>query len=73
MITVSKLSGKEYVINSDLIEYVEATPDTVITLTTGKKVIVLESIDEIIDKIIQYKKKIYSHSTILQNFTGNEV
>ncbi|QEK12270.1 flagellar protein [Crassaminicella thermophila] len=73
MITVSKLNGKKCVINSDLIEHIETTPDTVITLTTGKKIIVLESIDQIIDKIIQYKRKIYSHSTILQNLTRNEV
>ncbi|QZY56756.1 flagellar FlbD family protein [Crassaminicella profunda] len=73
MITVTKLNGKEYVVNSDLIEFIESTPDTVITLTTGKKIIVLEPIDQIIDKIIKYKKKIFSQTIITHNSLGNEV
>ncbi len=59
MITVSRLDGKEFVLNSDIIEYIETTPDTIITLTTGKKIIIKESVDDVIDKIIQYKQKIY--------------
>ena len=57
MIKVKRLNGKEFVVNSDLILYVEETPDTVITLTTGQKVVVIESVDEIIDKIIEFKAK----------------
>ena len=57
MIKVRRLNGKEFVVNSDLILYVEETPDTVITLTTGQKVVVIESVDEIIDKIIEFKAK----------------
>ena len=48
MIKVKRLNGKEFVINSDLIEFIEKTPDTVISLTTGKKVVVQESVDEVI-------------------------
>lgn len=59
MIRLCKLSGKEFVLNCDLIELIEETPDTVISLTTGKKIIVIESIDDIIDRIVEYKKKIY--------------
>lgn len=51
MIKVKRLNGKEFVINSNLIEFVEETPDTVITLTTGRKVVVQESIDEVIEKV----------------------
>jgi len=58
MISVTRLNGKSYVINSDLVEFVESTPDTVITLITGKKIIVSESIDEIVDKIVKYRKKV---------------
>ena len=58
MILVTRLRGKSYVINSDLIEFVESTPDTVITLITGKKIIVTESIDEIVDKIVEYRQKV---------------
>lgn len=58
MIFVTRLRGKSYVINSDLIEFIESTPDTVITLITGKKIIVTESIDEIVDKIVEYRQKV---------------
>lgn len=60
MITISKLNGREITLNSDLIETIESLPDTTITMTTGKKIIVTESIDEIIDRIIKYKNKIYT-------------
>lgn len=73
MIYVTRLNKKEYVINSDLIEFMESTPDTVITLTNGKKIIVLESIDEVIDKIIQYKQKVFSHLKVIDNSLRNEV
>ncbi|WZL74848.1 flagellar FlbD family protein [Clostridiaceae bacterium 35-E11] len=73
MIVVTRLNGKEYVLNSDLIEFIESTPDTTITLTTGKKIIVLEPIDEIIDKIIQYKQNIFSKAIIAHNFSREEV
>lgn len=57
MIKVKRLNGKEFIVNSDLILYVEETPDTVITLTTGQKVVVVDSVDEIIDKVIEFKAK----------------
>ncbi|MCT4618618.1 MAG: flagellar FlbD family protein [Marinisporobacter sp.] len=73
MIKVTKLNGKEYVVNSDLIEFIESTPDTVITLTTGKKIIILESVDQTIKKIIKYKQSIFSQTIITHNSLGNEV
>ncbi len=57
MIKVKRLNGKEFVVNSDLILYVEETPDTVITLTTGQKIVVAETVDEIIEKVIDFKSK----------------
>ncbi|MCX7661260.1 MAG: flagellar FlbD family protein, partial [Candidatus Omnitrophica bacterium] len=51
--------NKEILVNIDLIQYVEARPDTIITLTTGEKLIVKESPQEIISKIIEFKKKIF--------------
>lgn len=59
MIKLTKLNGKTFVINAELIETAESTPDTVVTLTTGKKYIVKEKADDIIDKVIQYKKQIF--------------
>jgi len=59
MIKVTRLNGKDFYVNSDLIEFLESTPDTVITLTTGKKIVVNESVDEVINRIIEYNNKIY--------------
>nr|WP_317358324.1 flagellar FlbD family protein [uncultured Tyzzerella sp.] len=56
MIVLTKLNDTEIVINCDYIEIMEETPDTTITLTTGRKIIVKEAVDDIIDKIITYKK-----------------
>lgn len=59
MVCVSRLNGKTFYINPDLIEFVEETPDTVITTTTGKKVIVEETADEVFERIITYKQKVF--------------
>ena len=59
MIKVSRLNGKEFFVNPNLIETIEETPDTVITLTTEKKLIVKEKITEIIESIIVYNRKIF--------------
>lgn len=61
MIIVTRLNDKELVINSDYLECMEETPDTTITMTTGRKIIVKESIDEILEQIIEFKKKINNH------------
>lgn len=60
MIKVSKLNGVTYYINADIIDFVESTPDTLITLSSGKKVVVLESVDEVVDRVIAYRRKIFS-------------
>lgn len=57
MIYLTRLNGKQIVLNSDLIEMMEVTPDTVLTLTNERKYIVRESLDEIIEKVIEFKKK----------------
>ncbi len=58
MITITKLNNVEIVINPDFIECIEATPDTTISMTTGRKFIARESVDIIVQRIIDYKKKI---------------
>jgi flagellar protein FlbD len=58
MIYITKLNSEEIVINSDLIEVIEETPNTIITLTTGKKIIAQDSSKEIVKKIIAYKRKL---------------
>ncbi len=54
MIKLTRLDDTEIVLNANLIEYVEATPDTVITMTTGRKYIVKESVDEVIKKAEEF-------------------
>ena len=62
MIIVKKKTrdAKEIVLNADLIETVESNPDTIITLTSGNKVMVQESMEEVIELVLEYKKKIIS-------------
>ena len=55
MIYITRINNTELTINSDLIETIEATPDTTITMTTGRKIIAKESIAEIIDRIVAFK------------------
>ncbi len=59
MIALIRLNGHPVMVNSDLIESVEQTPDTVITLTSGNKLIVRDSMDALQQKIIDFKRKIY--------------
>lgn len=56
MIELRKLNDQAFVLNSDLIEFIEATPDTIITLTTGKKILVKESVDEVLKRVIKYRR-----------------
>lgn len=59
MITITKLNDKQIVINCELIELIEANPDTTITMNTGRKIIVRESVDEVISRSVAYKKEIH--------------
>src|SRR5690349_14672853 len=65
MITLTRLSGSVFVLNSDLIERIDATPDTVVTLVDGKKYVVAESLDEIIDAVRTYRGQIVAISSQL--------
>lgn len=58
MIKLTRTSGKEFVLNSELIVEIQETPDTVISLTNGKKLLVKDSADDIINKVINYRQKI---------------
>lgn len=59
MIRLTRLNGKEFILNCELIKILEATPDTVITLTTGEKLMVKESVDEVIRTSIDYKQQMF--------------
>ncbi len=60
MIKLHRLNGEEIVVNADLIEIVKSTPDTIIRLTTDKKILVVESVEDVTDKVIEYKRKIFN-------------
>jgi flagellar protein FlbD len=55
MIQLTKLNKHALLVNADLIKYVEASPDTTITLTNGEKILVLESPQAVVDRIVQYR------------------
>ncbi|AET70286.1 uncharacterized protein, possibly involved in motility [Desulfosporosinus orientis DSM 765] len=57
MISVTRLNGKKFTLNSDLIEIMEETPDTVITLTGGNKYVVAEEIEVIIERIAEFRRR----------------
>lgn len=58
LIQVSRLNKEPFFINPDLIEFIEETPDTVISMDSGRKFVVVESIEEIIEKVIDYRQKV---------------
>lgn len=57
MIKVTRLNGRELTINPDLVEFLESTPDTIISMTTGRKIVVRETIDEIVQRIIEFRHR----------------
>ena len=60
MIRVTRLDGRELAVNAKLIRFVEATPDTILSLTSGEKVVVRESVDEVIRRCIEYGRTLRS-------------
>lgn len=65
MIRVHRLNNEEFLINCELIEFAEETPNTVVSMASGRKLVVSESCDELQRLIIEYKRKIFS-----SNFGG---
>lgn len=56
MIRLTRLSGEPFVLNAELICYVEELPDTYITLTTGERVVVREPMDEVVRRAVTYQR-----------------
>ncbi len=72
MIELTKLNNQKIILNSDLIEHVEALPDSLIKMTTGLKIMVKESIPEIIGAVIEFRRSIRREVNIhaVKDFTG---
>lgn len=55
MIRLTRLSGVEFILNAELVQEIESTPDTILTLTCGKKVMVRESVEAVMGAVIEYR------------------
>ena len=58
MIRLTRLNRAPMVLNSDLIEHIDVTPDTVITLTTGQILRVRETADEVVERIVEFRRRV---------------
>jgi len=61
MIDVTGMNNQKFILNADHIEKIEEVPETIITLTNGRKYIVLESVEEVRSAVIKYKNKIFTY------------
>jgi flagellar protein FlbD len=57
MVTITRLNGTALTVNAEMIETLEATPDTIVTLTNGKKLVAKESVPELIERIVEYRRR----------------
>ncbi len=64
MIKITRLNHTPLIVNSDLIEHIEVTPDTVITLTSGQKYMVLETTEEIIERVIAFRQSLLRNQSL---------
>ena len=72
MIKLEKLNGSMVVVNAELIESVEAGPDTVINLATGNRYLVKNPVDQVVALVVEYKKKVYSERNCVNPLEGFE-
>lgn len=59
MIHLTRLNGNPLVVNSDLIKYAESSPDTVLTLVNGEKIVVLESCEDVVNRTVAYRARVF--------------
>ena len=57
MIKLTRLDGESFVLNAELIRYVERRPDTFVTLTSGDRIVVAETMDQVIERAVQYQQQ----------------
>jgi flagellar protein FlbD len=66
MIVVTRLNHTPIVVNPDLIVFIEETPDTIITLASGEKLVIEEKVGEVIKRVIEFKRSIFNSSTPIE-------
>lgn len=72
MIQVTRLNGMKFWVSADQVEFIEATPDTVLSLLTGKKLVILEKPADVIDRIVAFRQRIFRGPEILVDKQGKE-
>jgi flagellar protein FlbD len=65
MIQITRINKHSLVLNSDLIEQIETTPDTIIHLTTGQKLVVLESAEEIVRRVMEFRRQLLHRAPLV--------
>jgi flagellar protein FlbD len=70
MIQVTRINHVPLVLNADLIMHMESTPDTVISLTNGQKLVVLESVDEVVRRVIEFRRLIQVAPNVCHSSLG---
>jgi len=65
MIHVTRLDGTDVVVNADLISTIERTPDTMLALVTGARLMVRESVEDVVDKVVAYRRRLQLGPTLL--------
>jgi flagellar protein FlbD len=58
MIKVTRLDNKEFTVNADMIELIESIPETILSMSTGKKIVVREPVDEVVRRIVEYRHRV---------------
>lgn len=71
MIPLTRLNGNTFVVNPDLLERAESTPDTVVTLVDGSRIVVLESIEALTELIVVFRARVAARAHVLLDETGS--
>ena len=71
MIQLTRLNNSPLIVNSDLIKLIENTPDTVMTLVTGEKIVVLETSRQVVDRIVDFRRRILGELPVQVASAGN--
>jgi flagellar protein FlbD len=72
MIVVTRFHGRSLALNSDLIECAEATPDTVLTLVDGTRYVIRETLDEVVDKVREFRASVVTRAHVLEQEAASD-
>ncbi|MCC7293911.1 MAG: flagellar FlbD family protein [Phycisphaerales bacterium] len=64
MVLLTRLNGRTFVVNAELIKLIESTPDTLLTLINGDCIMVRETVDEVVEKAVDYQRRIHGFSVV---------